>query len=79
MVLLLWIHGYRHDFTTDEGFDLVVRVDAGDNKHGTGVRTEQITISSSVLGRSVVLALEQAGYAVADYNAPERGMNVEEV
>ncbi|MFD5277617.1 Fic family protein [Pseudarthrobacter sp. NPDC058362] len=23
MVLLLWINGYRHDFTTDEGFDLV--------------------------------------------------------
>ncbi|MCD4852048.1 type II toxin-antitoxin system death-on-curing family toxin [Arthrobacter sp. AK01] len=29
MVLLLWINGYRHDFTTDEGFDLVVRVAAG--------------------------------------------------
>lgn len=24
MVLLLWINGYRHEFTTDEGFDLVV-------------------------------------------------------
>jgi death on curing protein len=30
MVLLLWINGYRHDFNTDEGFDLVVGVDAGD-------------------------------------------------
>ncbi|MCD5342375.1 type II toxin-antitoxin system death-on-curing family toxin [Arthrobacter sp. AK04] len=29
MVLLLWINGYRHDFTTDEGFDLVVGVAAG--------------------------------------------------
>ncbi|WP_235835625.1 MULTISPECIES: type II toxin-antitoxin system death-on-curing family toxin [Arthrobacter] len=24
MVLLLWINGYRHDFTTEEGFGLVV-------------------------------------------------------
>ncbi|MFC9335263.1 MULTISPECIES: type II toxin-antitoxin system death-on-curing family toxin [Arthrobacter] len=30
MVLLLWINGYRHDFTTDDGFDLVVGVAAGD-------------------------------------------------
>ena len=29
MGLLLWINGYRHDFTTDEGFDLVVGVAAG--------------------------------------------------
>ncbi|WP_286403674.1 type II toxin-antitoxin system death-on-curing family toxin [Pseudarthrobacter defluvii] len=29
MVLLLWINGYRHDFTTDEGFDIVVGVAAG--------------------------------------------------
>lgn len=29
MVLLLWINGYRHDFTTDEGFDLVVGVAEG--------------------------------------------------
>jgi death-on-curing protein len=29
VVLLLWINGYRHDFTTDEGFDLVVGVAAG--------------------------------------------------
>ncbi|MHC6592853.1 type II toxin-antitoxin system death-on-curing family toxin [Arthrobacter sp. C152] len=29
MVLLLWINGYRHDFTTDDGFDLVVGVAAG--------------------------------------------------
>ncbi|MGY2746989.1 type II toxin-antitoxin system death-on-curing family toxin [Pseudarthrobacter sp. O4] len=29
MVLMLWINGYRHDFTTDEGFDLVVGVAAG--------------------------------------------------
>jgi death on curing protein len=30
MVLLVWINGYRHDFTTDEGFDLVVGIAAGD-------------------------------------------------
>ena len=30
MVLLLWINGYRHDFTTDDGFNLVVGVAAGD-------------------------------------------------
>ncbi|MGO4435527.1 type II toxin-antitoxin system death-on-curing family toxin [Paenarthrobacter sp. RAF9] len=29
MVLLLWINGYRHDFTTHEGFELVVGVAAG--------------------------------------------------
>ena len=29
MVLLLWINGYRHDFTTVEGFELVVGVAAG--------------------------------------------------
>lgn len=29
MVLLLWVNGYRHDFTTDEGFELVVGVAAG--------------------------------------------------
>ncbi|MFF1881972.1 type II toxin-antitoxin system death-on-curing family toxin [Pseudarthrobacter sp. NPDC058196] len=28
MVLLPWINGYRHDLTTDEGFDLVVGVAA---------------------------------------------------
>lgn len=34
MVLLLWINGYRHDFTTDEGFDLVVGVAAGNIELG---------------------------------------------
>ncbi|MDQ0120875.1 death-on-curing protein [Pseudarthrobacter defluvii] len=29
MVLLLWINGYRHSFTTGEGFGLVVGVAAG--------------------------------------------------
>ncbi|MFK0004851.1 type II toxin-antitoxin system death-on-curing family toxin [Paenarthrobacter sp. NPDC090522] len=29
MVLLLWINGYRHNFTTDEGFELVVGVAKG--------------------------------------------------
>lgn len=27
--LMLWINGYRHNFSTDEGFDLVVGVAAG--------------------------------------------------
>jgi death-on-curing protein len=30
MVLMLWINGYRHDFTPDAAFDLVVGVAAGD-------------------------------------------------
>lgn len=30
MVLVLWINGYRHDFSTDEAFNLVVGVAAGD-------------------------------------------------
>ncbi|MFJ4029084.1 type II toxin-antitoxin system death-on-curing family toxin [Paenarthrobacter sp. NPDC089989] len=29
MVLLLWINGYRHNFTTDKGFELVVGVAKG--------------------------------------------------
>lgn len=29
MVLLLWINGYRHNFSTDRAFDLVVGVAAG--------------------------------------------------
>lgn len=29
MVLFLWINGFRHDFGTDEAFDLVVGVAAG--------------------------------------------------
>jgi death-on-curing protein len=30
MVLMLWINGYQHDFSTDAAFDLVVGVAAGD-------------------------------------------------
>jgi death on curing protein len=29
MVAFLWINGYQHDFTADEGFDLVVGVAEG--------------------------------------------------
>ena len=29
MVLMLWINGFRHNFSTDDGFDLVVGVAAG--------------------------------------------------
>ncbi|WP_442542569.1 type II toxin-antitoxin system death-on-curing family toxin [Arthrobacter sp. KN11-1C] len=42
MVLLLWINGYRHDFNTEEGFDLVVGVAAGDiDLQGSAVLIEQ--------------------------------------
>jgi death-on-curing protein len=30
MVLMLWVNGYRHDFSTDAAFDLVVGVAAGE-------------------------------------------------
>ena len=30
MVLMLWSNGFRHDFSTDAAFDLVLRVAAGD-------------------------------------------------
>lgn len=30
MVLMLWINGFRHDFTADEGFELVLGVVAGE-------------------------------------------------
>lgn len=29
MVLFLWINGFQHDFTTDQGFDLVLGVTEG--------------------------------------------------
>ena len=29
MVLFLWINGYAHDFTTDEGFEFVIGVADG--------------------------------------------------
>ncbi|MBO1267797.1 type II toxin-antitoxin system death-on-curing family toxin [Arthrobacter cavernae] len=45
MVLLLWINGYRHDFTTDEGFDLVVGVAAG---------TVELRDSASLISRHMV-------------------------
>ncbi|MEC5182498.1 type II toxin-antitoxin system death-on-curing family toxin [Arthrobacter sp. CG_A4] len=46
MVLLLWINGYRHDFTTDEGFDLVVGVAAG---------TVELRNSAALISRHLVL------------------------
>jgi death-on-curing protein len=30
MVLMLWLFGYRHDFSSEEAFNLVVGVAAGD-------------------------------------------------
>ncbi|GAA5194524.1 type II toxin-antitoxin system death-on-curing family toxin [Arthrobacter gyeryongensis] len=47
MVLLLWINGYRHDFTTDEGFELVVGVAAGNIE----VRDAAAEISKHLVGR----------------------------
>jgi death on curing protein len=47
MVLLLWINGYRHDFTTDEGFELVVGVAAGN----IGLRDSAAVISSHLVRR----------------------------
>jgi death-on-curing protein len=46
MVLLLWINGYRHDFTTDEGFDLVVGVAAG---------TVELRDTAALISRHLVL------------------------
>ncbi|MCZ9880702.1 type II toxin-antitoxin system death-on-curing family toxin [Arthrobacter sp. B2a2-09] len=47
MVLLLWINGYRHDFSTNEGFDLVVGVAAGD----TDLRRSAILIEKHLIRR----------------------------
>lgn len=47
MVLLLWINGYRHDFTTDEGFELVVGVAAGNIE----LRDSAAVISSHLVRR----------------------------
>jgi death-on-curing protein len=47
MVLLLWINGYRHSYSTDEGFDLVVRVAAGD----IDLRNSTVVISRQLLPR----------------------------
>src|SRR5665213_905301 len=45
MVLMLWINGYRHDFTVDEGFALVMGVAAGDTP---------IESSASLISRHLV-------------------------
>jgi death-on-curing protein len=29
MALFLWLNGYRHDFTTDDGFELIIGVASG--------------------------------------------------
>ncbi|WP_427132113.1 type II toxin-antitoxin system death-on-curing family toxin [Pseudarthrobacter sp. S9] len=47
MVLMLWINGCRHDFTTDEGFDVVVGVAAGD----IGLERSAALISEHLLPR----------------------------
>ncbi|MDQ0801438.1 Fic family protein [Arthrobacter sp. SLBN-112] len=47
VVLLLWINGYRHDFATNEGFDLVVGVAAG----SVDLRTAAESISRHLLPR----------------------------
>lgn len=47
MVLMLWINGYRHDFTVDEGFALVLGVAAGD----TPMETSAALISRHLVAR----------------------------
>lgn len=47
MVLMLWINGYRHDFTVDEGFDLVLGVAAG----GTPMEASAALISRHLVAR----------------------------
>ncbi|AMB40301.1 MULTISPECIES: type II toxin-antitoxin system death-on-curing family toxin [Paenarthrobacter] len=47
MVLLLWINGYRHDFSTDEGFGLVVGVAAGEVE----IRDSAAVISNHLVPR----------------------------
>lgn len=37
MVFLLWINGYRHDFSADEGFDLLLGIASGEMSLGQGV------------------------------------------
>lgn len=37
MVFLLWINGYRHDFSADEGFDLLLSIASGEMSLGQGV------------------------------------------
>jgi death-on-curing protein len=29
MVMFLWLNGFRHDFTTEEGFELIIGVASG--------------------------------------------------
>ena len=47
MVLLLWINGYRHDFSTNEAFDLVLGVAAGN----IGLQDCATTISGHLISR----------------------------
>lgn len=49
-VLLLWINGYRHDFTTSEAFDLVVGVAAGD----IDLRESAVAISKHLVPRQAL-------------------------
>lgn len=45
MVLMLWINGYRHDFSTDAAFDLVVGVAAGD---------VSLEVSAGLIGKHLI-------------------------
>ena len=46
MVLMLWINGYRHDFSSDEGFGLVLGVASGEISTGQ---------SAALISRHLVL------------------------
>jgi death-on-curing protein len=46
MVLMLWINGYRHDFTTDEGFDLVV---------GVAARKTELQHAATLISKHMIL------------------------
>ena len=47
MVLLLWVNGYKHDFTTNQGFELVVGVAAG----AIGLEDSAAEINQHMLAR----------------------------
>lgn len=47
MVSFLWINGYKHDFSTDEGFDLVLGVAAG----SIGLQQSAKAIASHIVPR----------------------------
>jgi death on curing protein len=47
MVLFLWLNGYRHDFTADDAFDLVVGVAEG----RLGLQESSVRIRARLMAR----------------------------